>query len=266
MVDKPPNLSRVQETLLYTLYDRALDYRSPAPILGDQWSDDVLRQLDSPSLSMRIKALDRYMPVLRAKRIDDWSREFLANHPDAVVVQLACGLDSRAFRIDPDQRITWFDVDYPAVIALRTRLYPARENYQTIASSVTDPAWLDTIPMGRPVLVIAEGLLMYLSESDVKDLLARLTNRFSEGEFIFDIMAAWLAKSTGIFGYKMWGLDDPQVIEGWQPRLELADDIPATADYARITALGFRYYTLLLNTIPAFRKQMRTLRYRLASQ
>ena len=51
--------------------------------------------------------------------------------------------------------------------------------YRMIGSSVTDPQWLADIPTGLPTLVVAEGLLMYLQESDVRRLLARLTDQFA---------------------------------------------------------------------------------------
>ena len=58
----------------------------------------------------------------------------------------------------------------PDVIELRRRLYSDRDGYQMIASSVTDPAWLECIPAHRP-LVVAEGLLMYLTEAEARQLL-----------------------------------------------------------------------------------------------
>ena len=88
-------------------------------------------------------------------------RRFSDRHPDAVVLHLGCGLDSRVFRLDPPATVQWFDVDQPDVIELRRKLYSDRDGYQMIASSVTDPAWLESIPADRPVLVVAEGLLMY---------------------------------------------------------------------------------------------------------
>jgi len=44
-----------------------------------------------------------------------------------------------------------------------------------IGSSVTDEAWMDEIPTDRPMLMVAEGLVMYLTESQVRTLLQRLT-------------------------------------------------------------------------------------------
>ena len=61
---------------------------------------------------------------MRAKAFDDWTRAFIEKHPDAIVLNLGCGLDSRVFRVDPPPEIAWFDVDFPEVIDIRERVYP----------------------------------------------------------------------------------------------------------------------------------------------
>ena len=61
-----------------------------------------------------------------------------------------------------------------------------REHYHLVASSATDLAWLDAIPMDRPALLIAEGVSMYLTESDGIALLRRVVERFPAGELQLD--------------------------------------------------------------------------------
>ncbi|MFD2054524.1 class I SAM-dependent methyltransferase [Mesorhizobium calcicola] len=72
------------------------------------------------------------------------------------------GLDTRIFRVDPPPGVDWFDVDYPEVIELRRKLYPSRDHYHLVASSVTQPDWLAEVPRNRPAIVVAEGLTPYL--------------------------------------------------------------------------------------------------------
>ena len=70
--------------------------------------------------------------------------------------------------------VDWFDVDYPEVIELRRKLYPARDGYHLIASSVTEPGWLDQVPRDRPAMVVAEGLTPYLGVEEGPQLFSRL--------------------------------------------------------------------------------------------
>lgn len=262
MATERADFTGVKETLLYTLYFRALDQRSRSPIVGDTWAPEMVARIaDNKGFrTARWGASGRFSPLLRARRLDDWTRGFVARHPEAVVLHLGCGLDSRAWRIDTPPGIDWYDLDYPEVIELRQRLYPQRDHYRTIASSVTDPGWVSDIPADRPVLVVAEGLTMYLTQTELTQLLARLTGRFSGGELIFDASGVLQARMTRLF---RWTLDDPHDLERWNPALTLVEQVPLTADFPRIPAPGYRILFQLMNAIPATRKAMTLLRYAL---
>ena len=151
--DRPGGLVGVQQTLTPVLKAKALDNRLPDPILGDEYAERVMRRLD-PEYDRGPFGTSQLglSAVVRAKAFDDWARSFLADQPDAVVLNLGCGLDARVHRIDPPATVDWYDLDFPAVIELRRELLPAREHYTLIGSSVTELSWLDPVPRGRPVL------------------------------------------------------------------------------------------------------------------
>src|SRR6266700_737498 len=65
----------------------------------------------------------------RAATFDLLASRYLADHPDATVLHLGCGMDSRVYRLDPPATVDWFDVDYPDVIDLRRQLFPERSAY-----------------------------------------------------------------------------------------------------------------------------------------
>lgn len=257
-------LRGVTETMLFTLYCRALDNESRRPILCDHYASEVLKAVyEHIPLKIKLATADRYIVTLRAKRFDGWTREFLAAHPDAVVLHLACGLDSRAFRVDVPETVEWFDLDFPEVVGLREGLYPSRPGYRTVAASATEAGWLDDVPTGRPLLMIAEGLLMYLPVSQVKALLHRLTGRFGQGQLLFDVVAPWIARISGLSGYRLyWGIDDPHEIEKWDPRLSLMDDAPVFLDHAQVPQARYRLPYQLLSAVPSLRDAFRPLRFR----
>ena len=90
---------------------------------------------------------------------------------------------------------SWWDVDFPEVIRLKRQLHPETEEYRYVASSVTDLGWLDSVDeTGNEVLVIAEGLLMYLSEAEIGALLDALRVRFTKYTMIFDAYSRLTAK------------------------------------------------------------------------
>jgi O-methyltransferase involved in polyketide biosynthesis len=166
---------------------------------------------------------------------------------------LGCGLDGRAFRLGLPPSVRWFDVDQPAVIELRRRLYDDTEHYRMIGSSVTDSQWLDQIPTGRPTLVVAEGLLMYLDETQVRQLLQRLTDRFDCGEMLFDTVWPSAPRLSKAFtkGIVKWGIRDARELQTWNPRLRFLEQTSAVADYEKVGSTVVRLIYKLLCALPA---------------
>src|SRR5512139_3723487 len=183
------HFTKEKETMLVTLYGRALETQSQDPILRDPAAVEAVQRIDYDFESLNVRWNDILAIAARAKMFDLWVEEFLAKNPKASVLHLGCGLDSRVYRIDPSQDVLWFDVDYPEIIELRHRLFPERTNYQMIGSSVTDPGWLDQVPADRPALIVAEGLMYYLKEEEVQELVKRIVGRFPSGQIMFDAIS-----------------------------------------------------------------------------
>ncbi|MGB8390587.1 class I SAM-dependent methyltransferase [Mycobacterium sp.] len=241
-------------TNLVTLYLRAYESRSPRTILGDRIAADAVDRIDYDFRRIHRKSLpasNQYLVALRAKQLDDWSADFLRRHPDAVVLHLGCGLDGRAFRLALPPAVLWFDIDQPNVIELRRRLYDDTEHYRMIGSSVTDPQWLDQIPTEHPTLVVAEGLLMYLSESEVRQLLQRLTDRFDCGELLFDTLSPLgppLSKAIS-HGIVKWGIRNARDMQTWNLSLRFLEQKSVLADYNKIDTTPVRLiYRVVLAT------------------
>src|SRR5262245_5611340 len=125
-----------KETLLIPLYCRAKDSQSQSPILNDTAAADIIQRIEYDFGKLAISDRAVFLGSVRAKQIDQMTRDFLSKHPTATVLHLACGLDSRVVRIDPPATVRWYDLDYPDVIVLRERLYPTREGYTLIGASV----------------------------------------------------------------------------------------------------------------------------------
>jgi O-methyltransferase involved in polyketide biosynthesis len=233
MESEKVHLTNEKEPYLATLYGKALDYRTKNPILGDKFADEVVRRVDFDFEKLKLPEGAEITLPIRAKHLDQWTREFLEANGESTVLNLGCGLDSRVFRIGPPASVRWYDVDLPEVIGLRRRLYPERHDYVMIGSSVTKLGWLNGIPADRPVIVVAEGLLHYLEEKDVITLFRRITEKFPAGQIIFDayspltirlIMLIPLARTAGV--YLRWGIKDPQEFEKQVPRLKLITVVP----------------------------------------
>jgi O-methyltransferase involved in polyketide biosynthesis len=234
-------LTDVQKTCLPTLYGKAMDALRQDSILGDTFAAAAVRQLDFDFATLKLPSRAAVSLPVRAKHLDGWTREFLATHPQCVVLHLGCGLDTRVYRIDPPEAVRWYDVDLPEVIDLRSRLYPPRDGYEVVGASVTDPAWLDPVPSDLPVLVVAEGLVMHLPTAEAGTLFHHLVRRFPSGQFVFDDYSAltartitWASRFASSRVHLHWGL--PALLASQTPSPRLLDAVP----YLALPELGAR--------------------------
>lgn len=258
-------------TMLATLYGRALDSRLENPVLADHAADEAVKQIDFDFSKIGVNRNIVASVALRAKQFDDWAAEFLREHPEAVVLHLGCGMDTRFQRLAPPPTAHWFDVDYPEVIELRRKLYPAAKNHTNLGTSVTNFAWLDEVPSDRSALIVAEGLTMYLTPAEGTELVRRLVAKFTHGELMCDVFSRFAIKAHKInpvvrkAGATLyWGINDPHELEGYGLTLVSSLDAAhwSTPDVrARLGPLA-RFQLRMLEFFPPMAKMAHLVRYR----
>lgn len=171
-------LAGVPETLLITLAARLIANRqNPDLRFADAAAEDVGRAIGfDPARFASDKASMRGC-VARGQWFDRVVAQFLATHPDGLVISVGSGLDTRANRLHLPPAAEWVDIDFPEVVALRETYVPSVPNVMAIAADGTRVSdWVDRIAWheGRPVMVIAEGVSMYLQPTDAEAWLLQL--------------------------------------------------------------------------------------------
>ena len=270
------DLTPIERTALLTLYARALDSRWRRPILGDTLADASVGEIDYDFAGMGVVASVVCQSALRAKMLDERAHQFITEHPDAVVVDLGAGLDSAVFRVDPPSTVDWYSVDLPGIVAVRDEVLPAREHAHSIAASVAETRWADTIADDRPTFLFADGLLAFLAEPVIIGLFRSITRRFGTGELAFNDygrigwfsrlaiklapqkMFSDVALQWGYPGFK--GAHHP---ESWNPNLRLAEETSLAGQPEVDLFPGWiRISTKISARIPAMARKARILRYR----
>ncbi|MCP2364942.1 O-methyltransferase involved in polyketide biosynthesis [Nonomuraea thailandensis] len=262
MPSEKVHLTEEKATLLATLYGRALDASSPHPILGDRMAAEAIERIDHDFRKTGLDAKMARAVALRARLIDRWAGGFLDAHPGATVLHLGCGLDTRVHRMDPPPSVRWYDVDYPEVVELRRRLFPERPGHHLIGTSVTDLGWLERVPAGAPVLVVAEGLLYYLDPAGGPALLRAIVDRFPGGGFVFDALSPLglrlqrLNRPVRKAGATMrWAIDGPAALRAVHPGLRCLEAVSAfdIDGFDRLSGVH-RAVASIVRVVPALRR------------
>ena len=264
------NLGGVAETLLLPLYIRALESQRPDALIKDDKAVVLIEQMHPDSswmAKMRVDEEDKVGLVLRNREFDRYVRDFLTRNPEAVVVHIGCGLDSRFERVD-NGKVEWYDLDLPEVIELR-RKYIGGEGarYHLLACSVLDSAWLDVVSAHRPrpFLFLAEGVLMYFETAQVKSLVLTLRDHFPGAELVIDAFSPFIMRMnnlrisrTKIGARYHWALKRGQDLERWGDGITLLDEwFPFSRPEPRLAHVRW------MRHIPLFAKVMGIFHYRL---
>ena len=117
-------LSGVPETMLQTVYARARE-SSGRGAGGDPKAEELIGRLDYDFSPAEKDAPMRSGVIARTIVLDRLVGKWLAAHPGAVVVNIACGLDTRCCRMSGYAH--WYDLDLPETMAVRERLLPASD-------------------------------------------------------------------------------------------------------------------------------------------
>jgi methyltransferase (TIGR00027 family) len=266
------DLSGVAKTLLITLYIRAIESQRPDALIKDERAEALVRQLDQESLQKTLALTDdfsRVAVILKGREFDRFAQDFLRRHPDAVVVHIGCGLDTRFERVaEHNSQVEWYDLDLPDVINLRRKLVGGEgARHRLLAGSVLNSAWLDTVSAHgqRPFLFLAEGVFMYFDEAQVKSLVLTLRDRFPGAELVFDAFSPFMrwahnfkVTRTGIGAHLHWALKHGQDLERWSASIRLLDErFPFQYPEPRIRrALQMRLFPFLATAIGVFHYQL----------
>ena len=176
--------SIVAETLLIPLYMRAKESHRDNPILNDKTAERLADNLEYDYSKFDGAKLSEVGCVVRGWYFDHAVQQFIKTHPNPVVVNVGCGLDTRFQRIGNGKAI-FYDMDLPEVISLRRELIHEQPGNVYIAASLLETDWMDDLLRKHPrseFIFIVEGVLMYFYEKQVKAFLHHVARRFGGGE------------------------------------------------------------------------------------
>ena len=170
----------------------------------------------------------------RTRKIREIAQDFFERFEHVQGINLGAGLADYFQWLD-NGRNHWLDVDLPEVIALRQHLLPETAlRHQSLADDLRVPGWWNRLGLQRhnhhnPLLLISEGVLMYLQPTEVRAFVQEIGEHAPEGsellcDFISPLGIGQATPANRLPGESVafhWGVHNAQEIASLHPRLEL---------------------------------------------
>ncbi len=211
-------MNNVNKTLYIPLYGKAYVSRKGI-ILDDKKAEEIWA---SEGFSLKGKSKSKWLSYymgIRSAVFDEWVKQQMVQVPDAVIIQIGCGMDSRVLRVGAMTH-KWYDVDFPEVIEERKRYYHESVHYQMLAGDVRDGKWLKSISETKSAIVVMEGVSMYLKPEELKELTENLCAHFEKISFLTDCYTDLAAKMSkyknpinDVGVTEVYGMDDPMLLQ-----------------------------------------------------
>ncbi len=242
----------VPETMIQTLYARAKESKKNNPKIYDEKAIEIVSKMEY-DFSKADKDFAMSSGVIaRTILFDRMVKKFIEKHPTATIINIACGMDTRFYRVDNGQ-IRWYNLDLPVTIDVRKQFLEENGRVKMLAKSAMDPSWADEIDKpASSVLVVIEGLSMYLSEDDIKTILSIIETNFNKVTVLMEIMSPVVVKrvkekSIDASNAKFtWGIKSGKVLESYNGNFKFVRDVCLTEGMMEI----FPVYKLLHHIAP----------------
>lgn len=183
-------LTGVNETMLTPVYARAVESKRKKPAFSDTTAVKIVETIDYDFKKCNQK-MNIWGVCARTIILDTEVKKYIKLNPKCTVVNLGCGLDNRFKRVD-NGKIQWYNVEFEAVMKIRKQVIGEHERVHNIEGSVLDYKWMEQIENRDNVLIVAEGLLMYLHEKDVKLLFHYIAKKFKKVTLVCELMSQWM--------------------------------------------------------------------------
>ena len=223
MMKEKVNVTGVPETMIQTLYARAKESMKPNSTIKDDMAAEIVSQLDYDFSNADKDSAMSSGVIARTIVLDEMVGKYLTKHPKTVVVNIACGMDTRCYRMK-GKYLRWYNVDLPETMEVRERFLTEDGPIYQIAKSAMDASYIDDITYeGEDVLVVIEGLSMYLKEADIRQILAIIDQAFPKAMVLIEVMSPFVVKHVkeksieGSNAKFTWGIKNGKLLEQMVP-------------------------------------------------
>jgi methyltransferase (TIGR00027 family) len=182
----------ISRTAFYTAGVRMLDTKVKRPICNDTYAHVFMNEAGMEILNNTRNLLGpRITTVQRHQVIDEVVKRILNQNAATKIFIIGAGFDTRAYRMSGGN---WIEVDEPEVIIYKEEKLPVEKSPNPlvrIAIDFSNELLYDKLiayKTEEKVIVVVEGVTMYLSEAMITELLNTLEKLFPNHLLVCDLL------------------------------------------------------------------------------
>lgn len=183
----------LEESMVIPLYRKKICIEKFPHLFRDDYAMELLKifEYDSKEVEQnetgKMQQFETLEAAQRQNDIEAEILEYLAENPDASVVNIGCGLDQTSEKCD-NGRCKIYNLDAPDKMKFRNELIPETDRITNLDYDITDQEWFNEIDSENGVIFFASGVFSYMKREDIKNLFNAMALRFPEGRLVFDSM------------------------------------------------------------------------------
>jgi methyltransferase (TIGR00027 family) len=187
-MDQTTLINDVSDTSLWVAYYRARESKRKDALFKDPFAEMLVGERGKQiAENMKSGTLhSEWTVIIRTVVIDAYIQRMVKEGIDTVL-NLGAGMDTRPYRMDLPANLKWMEVDYPHIIAHKNKLLQNETTNCKLSRVELDLSdeqkriafFEKTASESKNILVITEGVVLYLKEEQTSDL-ARDLFRFPE--------------------------------------------------------------------------------------
>jgi methyltransferase (TIGR00027 family) len=225
----PGKITHVSDTAAWVACYRALETERPDAIFTDPYARRLAGEHGFAILDAMPGGRQMSWPIVtRTAVMDEIIQRHIRDDGIDTVLDLAAGLDARPWRLPLPPTLRWIDVDHDDMLEYKASVLAGEQprcRYEAIATDLADgfarrELFRSVGATSKRVLVITEGLLIYLNEQQVTNLARDLHDIPAMQRWLTDLASPGLLKMME----KNWA---PSVRAGNAPFLFGPADAPA---------------------------------------
>jgi methyltransferase (TIGR00027 family) len=202
MNESKPIVRNISDTARWAAFFRAQETQRPDALFRDPYAERLCGQRgEEIARTIPDGTSNAWAWVARTYLFDRFIAQQLSNGVD-MVVNLAAGLDARPYRMALPHSLQWIEVDLPEILAYKEEILagdkPAcaldRVRLDLSDANARRSFFADLNRRAEKILVITEGLLIYLSPEEVSAIARDLSAGHRFQRWILDIASPGLLR------------------------------------------------------------------------